>query len=766
MTDSECIAKVLNGDVNAYNYLVQKYQGAVYGLAFRMVNNFADAEDLAQESFLRAYLDLHQLKDHRRFAGWLRQVTLNVCRMYLRQREVTSVPLEMAMTVSSPARQHEVLEEKETLAQLTQAMERLPQKSRTVLTLYYMDGLTLREIGDFLGTPISTVKGRLYKARQKLKGEMLKMVETTFEKHKVGESFTQKVETALSETLETLQQLAQPKKQGDMVHHIHPRNNALKRLFTFAQKYDGTPHSGMDKDQLQRDIFENVIKQNRQTALQHALELIVTAVDADELWRQTQAVVALDVLNMAEEDELRRPDDINILFGFLVGRAHGDYFELKSSDWRCVSVGNHGLFEQIYRTDKRIPCKSLKVGTTWRDEQLDGLTTVIRETTIECDNETVTVPAGKFECCMKLSTVVSSSRQEQEKTRYRQTLWLAPGVGIVKLANENPDSEGLTLDIELHNWSIPQPTEDYLPLTLGSVWRYEWFDKLFNARTAEVYRLMWQGDDGLYLSRARYTYGSYADSKFAKSVIATGKTQVRKATKAFVLTSAQRSAGILFVEDFENEQLDIEPSVWTYQGKKRRGKVVKDPLNPNNKVFTPDAKGLSRSMCPQDGFYSVGDDSWSDYIVEWDWLVTAEEGQKTLAFRHRDIMHYYCFIRVGDWIYFAVKSPPGEGGESVQKSGIWDNRNNVWYRLQLRVKENCFTLKARKKKDKAPFENIEPICQIDIAERVKQEAAHLRRSGLLKVESKQREIYTSGGIAIVDSGYVDNICVKNFGHEA
>jgi len=308
MTDSECITKVLNGDVDAYRFLVQKYQGAVYGLAFRMVNNFADAEDLAQESFLRAYLDLHQLKDHRRFAGWLRQVTLNRCRMYLRQREINKVPLEMAITVSSPAHQHQMLEEKETMAQLAQAMESLPEKSRTVLTLHYMDGLTLQEIGNFLDAPVSTVKGRLYKARQKLKGEMLKMVETTFEKHRVGETFTQKVETALSETLEILQQLSQPTKPKDMVHHTHPREDVLKRLFTLAKRYDGAPNLGMDKDKLQRDIFENVLKQNRQAAFQHALEFIATAIDADELWRQTQAVVALDVLKMADEDEPRKPD--------------------------------------------------------------------------------------------------------------------------------------------------------------------------------------------------------------------------------------------------------------------------------------------------------------------------------------------------------------------------------------------------------------------------------------------------------------------------
>ena len=433
---------------------------------------------------------------------------------------------------------------------------------------------------------------------------------------------------------------------------------------------------------------------------------------------------------------------------------------MKDSDWSCVSIGDHGLFEQIYRTDKKIPRKSLQVGTKWRDEELDGLTTIIRETTVESDNETVTVPAGKFERCMKLSTVVLDRRKGQEKTRYRQTLWLAPGVGIVKLASEYPDGKGLNLDIELHNWSIPEPTDNYFPLALGSVWRYEWFDKLFSARTAEVYRLIWQDDDELYLSRARYTYGNYADSKLAKRAVAADKAPIRKTVNAFVPTSTQRSEGILFFEDFENEPLNAEPSVWTYQGMERRGEVVKDPLNPNNKVFTPNAKGLSRGQCPQDGFYSVSDDSWKDYIVEWDWLVTAEEQQQTIAFRHRDIMHYYCFIRLGDWIYFALKSPPDERGESVRKAGVWENIPNTWHRLQLSVEGNSFTLKAKERNDATPFEDIEPICRIDIAERIEKEAAYLRRVGLLKSERKRREIYTHGGIAIVDSGYVDNIQVS------
>jgi hypothetical protein len=82
------------------------------------------------------------------------------------------------------------------------------------------------------------------------------------------------------------------------------------------------------------------------------------------------------------------------------------------------------------------------------------------------------------------------------------------------------DRENRDKDIELKEFFIPQPSQDYMPLVIGSRWRYEWSDQGFNAPTAEVYRLICQKGEDFYFSRARYIYGNYADSEVGKIVAA------------------------------------------------------------------------------------------------------------------------------------------------------------------------------------------------------------------------------------------------------
>ncbi len=76
-TDAEIITEVICGNSEAYGLLVHKYQGAVYGLCYHLTGNFADAQDLAQEAFIQAYLSLGQLRHPNSFAGWLRQTVLS-----------------------------------------------------------------------------------------------------------------------------------------------------------------------------------------------------------------------------------------------------------------------------------------------------------------------------------------------------------------------------------------------------------------------------------------------------------------------------------------------------------------------------------------------------------------------------------------------------------------------------------------------------------------------------------------------------------------
>lgn len=196
MQDTELVIRTLQGDKEAFGKLVDKYQGAVYGLCFHLVGNFADAQDLAQEAFVRAYLDLHQLREPKKFASWLYRVTMNVCKMWMRKRKAeiisldTVVPVEFISVLPSP---QEIVEQEELQIAVRQAIDSLSEKNRLTITLYYMDGLSYQEISDFLSVPITTVKSRLHKARLQLKEELITMVEKTFEEHKLPEDFTEEV---------------------------------------------------------------------------------------------------------------------------------------------------------------------------------------------------------------------------------------------------------------------------------------------------------------------------------------------------------------------------------------------------------------------------------------------------------------------------------------------------------------------------------------------------------------------------------------------
>lgn len=194
--DTELVQRTLQGDKKAFGKLVDKYQGAVYGFCFHLVGNFTDAQDLAQEAFVRAYLDLHQLREPSKFASWLYRVTMNVCKMWLRKRKTdiasldTMAPAEFISALPSP---QEIVEKEELQLAVWQAINSLSEKNRLTVTLYYMNGLSYQEIGDFLSVPVTTVKSRLHKARLQLKEELITMVEKTFEEHKLPEDFPEKV---------------------------------------------------------------------------------------------------------------------------------------------------------------------------------------------------------------------------------------------------------------------------------------------------------------------------------------------------------------------------------------------------------------------------------------------------------------------------------------------------------------------------------------------------------------------------------------------
>ncbi len=195
MQDVERIRQTLSGNTEVFGGLVEKYRGFVYGLCFHLIGSFPDAEDLAQEAFLRAYTNLHRLNDPRCFAAWLKRIVSNTCLDWGRRRGAKGIRLDpeaMELPANSPTPE-EAWEEAQRRDAVQVLLARIPESSRLTLTLRYIDDLSCEEIARFLKVPLHTVKNRLRKGRAQLREEMIRMVADEFERNRLGPAFDEKV---------------------------------------------------------------------------------------------------------------------------------------------------------------------------------------------------------------------------------------------------------------------------------------------------------------------------------------------------------------------------------------------------------------------------------------------------------------------------------------------------------------------------------------------------------------------------------------------
>jgi RNA polymerase sigma-70 factor (ECF subfamily) len=180
-SDLEAIRAALAGEEDAFGRLVDKYRDSIFNLAYRMTGNPADAEELSQEAFLRAYTGLADFRVGARFHPWLYTITLNLCRNHLRRRSLLRwVPLHApagreeedggaALDPPAPAANPEqALLDKEVDARLQRAIDALPVKYREVFLLRQSEGLSYEEIAEIAGLPLGTVEVRLFRARRRL----------------------------------------------------------------------------------------------------------------------------------------------------------------------------------------------------------------------------------------------------------------------------------------------------------------------------------------------------------------------------------------------------------------------------------------------------------------------------------------------------------------------------------------------------------------------------------------------------------------------
>jgi RNA polymerase sigma factor (sigma-70 family) len=168
--DHHLIDKVLGGDQNAYAELINRHKRYAFTIAFKILQVRPDAEEAAQDSFIKAYHHLKGFNRDSKFSTWLYRIVFNTAISYKRKSRQSFQSIENVVTAYS----HEdvTLERTDKQKYLAQAMTKLNEADRTALSLFYLEEFSLEEIADITGHPANTIKVRIHRARLKLAEEL------------------------------------------------------------------------------------------------------------------------------------------------------------------------------------------------------------------------------------------------------------------------------------------------------------------------------------------------------------------------------------------------------------------------------------------------------------------------------------------------------------------------------------------------------------------------------------------------------------------
>ena len=163
------IEKVRNGQTNYFSYIVEKYQNIVFSIALKVLKNREDAEEMAQESFIKAFKSLHTFKGNSKFSTWLYRITYNNCISEVRKKKIhfASTDDVEIKDETSEINLDGIPEENRARA-IKEAMSKLPEEEYALVLLYYFEDQSIEEISKVARLTESNTKVKLYRARKKL----------------------------------------------------------------------------------------------------------------------------------------------------------------------------------------------------------------------------------------------------------------------------------------------------------------------------------------------------------------------------------------------------------------------------------------------------------------------------------------------------------------------------------------------------------------------------------------------------------------------
>ena len=187
VNDNELVARVRNGDKQAFNLLVSKYQYRIKNLIGRFVKDPVEQEDIVQDAFIKAYRAIARFRGDSAFYTWLYRIAVNTAKNHLvatgRRPPTQDVDVYDVIQIRGPERLTEantpevILQNDQLVAVIRQAISGLPEELRQAITLRELEGLSYEDIAEVMDCPIGTVRSRIFRAREAIQTAMEPLME-------------------------------------------------------------------------------------------------------------------------------------------------------------------------------------------------------------------------------------------------------------------------------------------------------------------------------------------------------------------------------------------------------------------------------------------------------------------------------------------------------------------------------------------------------------------------------------------------------------
>ena len=491
--DAQLIQRVLDGDDTAFSALVKKHQKSVHALAWRKTGDFHVAEEITQDTFLKVYQNLSTLKEPQKFAGWLYVIATNYCKMWMRKKRLSTQSLEdtsIAELEKATYSGYVIAENERTAAEaqrevVKKLLAKLQESERTVITLYYLGGMTYEEISKFLGVSVGTIKTRIYRARQRLKKEE-PMIRETLGNFQITPNLTENIIREISRLKPVAPSNSKPLVPwgtigvSTLAVVLLILGVGSQYLSRFQKPYSLDATSEMTVEIVEAPVVLNLeSKSDIRTQLGNAAAPSKNNGFSQQL-NQLEYTTRFAAAQVDQTEEPTVTDEGN-RYIILEASTHEEESEevlvggrfslvktgevLTSTSHRTTGSGKNDptpmpvLVSSIFHSNNidlfRFP---LVVGDTWTQKNHWNPQT---QTTL-VGYEKVEVTAGTFTNCLKHKTIFTNVNG----TRY---LWFAKGVGVVKMRYEH--FNGVIMAAELLDYNVPKG-EEYLPLQYGNMWTY------------------------------------------------------------------------------------------------------------------------------------------------------------------------------------------------------------------------------------------------------------------------------------------------------